>query len=31
MAIRPAYYIKNGQIIKSDDEFQWFSGFSLAQ
>ena len=31
MAIRPAYYIKNGQIIKSDYEFQWFSGFSLAQ
>lgn len=31
MAIRPAYYIKNGQIIKSDYEFQWFSGFSLTQ
>lgn len=31
MAKRPAYYIKNGQIIKSDYEFQWFSGFSLAQ
>lgn len=31
MAIRPAFSIKNGKIIKDDYEFQWFSGFSLAQ
>ena len=31
MAIRPAFSIKNGKIINDDYEFQWFSGFSLAQ
>ena len=31
MAIGPAYYMKSGITIKSDYEFQWFSGFSLAQ
>lgn len=31
MAIRPAYSIKNGKVIKTDYTFQWFSGFSSAQ
>ncbi len=31
MAIRPAYFISNGKVIKNEYEFQWFAGFSLAQ
>lgn len=31
MAIRPAYFISNGNVIKNEYEFQWFAGFSLAQ
>ena len=31
MAIRPAYFVTNGKVIKSEYEFQWFAGFSLAQ
>ena len=31
MAIRPAYFVKNGKVIKSEYDFQWFAGFSLAQ
>ena len=31
MAIRLAYFVTNGKVIKSEYEFQWFAGFSLAQ
>ena len=31
MAIRPAYFVTNGKVIKSEYEFLWFAGFSLAQ
>ncbi|MBP1534396.1 MAG: hypothetical protein IK999_09765 [Ruminococcus sp.] len=31
MAIRPAYSVSDGKVIKSDYEFQWFAGFSPAQ
>lgn len=31
MAIRPVYSTSNGKVIKSEYEFQWFAGFSLAQ
>ena len=31
MAIRPVYLVSNGKVIKSEYEFQWFAGFSMAQ
>lgn len=31
MAIRPVYLVSNGKVIKSEYEFQWFAGFSVAQ
>ena len=31
MAIRPVYLVSNGKVIKSEYEFQWYAGFSVAQ
>lgn len=31
MASRPAYFIENGQVMRKDYEFQWFSGFAVSQ
>lgn len=31
MAIRPAYYVKDGKVNKSEYDFQWFAGFALVQ
>ena len=31
MAVRPAFYVKNGKVVSADYEFQWFAGFSTAQ
>ena len=31
MAIRPAYFIKDGKVVRKDHEFEWFSGFAVTQ
>ena len=31
MAIRPAYLIENGKVIRKDYDFQWFAGLSASQ
>ena len=31
MALRPAYFIKDGKVVRKDHEFEWFSGFAVTQ
>lgn len=31
MAIRPAFYVKDSNVVSRDVSFEWFAGFSLAQ
>ena len=31
MAIRPAYFIKDGKVVRKDYDFEWFSGFAVTQ
>ena len=31
MAVRTAFYVKDGKVVSRDVNFEWFAGFSLAQ
>ena len=31
MALRPAYFIKDGKVVRKDYDFEWFSGFAVTQ